>query len=158
MGQQAYAQMEAGDRSNQVHHLPQHHQEGARQGDSDTARASYADLGLTNDTTYYYAVTATKGAQESAAGEISGTPEAPPGAPEGLEVAAWDSKLTLKWKPVTGATKYTIHHLPQQHQEGARQGDSDTARAELRRSGSYQRYDLLLRGDGYKGRTRERSW
>ena len=79
---------------------------------------SYADLGLTNDTTYYYAVTATKGAQESAAGEISGTPEAPPGAPEGLEVAAWDSKLTLKWKPVTGATKYTIYRSTTKRERG----------------------------------------
>ncbi|SFE81799.1 40-residue YVTN family beta-propeller repeat-containing protein [Paenibacillus algorifonticola] len=67
--------------------------------------------GLTSGTTYYYAVTAVKGALESAySNQVSATPQVPaPGAPVLKVPTAFNEKVTLSWDPVEGATGYKIY-------------------------------------------------
>ena len=78
-----------------------------------SATSPYVHKGLTNGSPYYYVVTATKGATESAdSTEATATPKAtgnPPSAPINLVAVAGSGKVTLSWQPVSGATGYTLY-------------------------------------------------
>jgi fibronectin type 3 domain-containing protein len=70
------------------------------------AGTTYADTGLTNGTTYYYVVTAVNAAGESAnSAQVSGKPI---GIPDLFSAVPNDTKVTLQWWAVTGASGYRI--------------------------------------------------
>ncbi|MFM2198670.1 MAG: hypothetical protein RLZZ505_2102 [Verrucomicrobiota bacterium] len=66
--------------------------------------------GLTNGTTYYFVVTASNAAGESAnSAQVSGTPQpALPGVPSGLTATAGDAQVALNWSAVSGASGYVV--------------------------------------------------
>lgn len=75
------------------------------------ASLNYLDTGLTNDTTYYYVVTAS-----NAAGESPNSPEAeatpveppPPPTPSWIAVTGDDTFVQLTWTSSAGATSYEL--------------------------------------------------
>ncbi|MBI4416757.1 MAG: fibronectin type III domain-containing protein [Euryarchaeota archaeon] len=76
---------------------------------------TYSDLGLTNDVTYFYAVTATNAVGESPrSNEVSATPAAVPSAPRNVQAVGGDRRVNLSWDapaddggfPVTGYRVY----------------------------------------------------
>jgi fibronectin type 3 domain-containing protein len=76
---------------------------------------SLTHAGLVNGTTYYYVVTATNTAGESAnSSEVSATPaapvapEPPAAAPTGLNAVAGNAQVSLTWTAVEGATGHTV--------------------------------------------------
>ena len=72
---------------------------------------SYSDSAVTNGVAYYYVVTAVNSAGESTnSNEAAATPSAPavPPAPAGLTATAGKKKITLNWKPSSGATGYNV--------------------------------------------------
>ncbi|CAM3675551.1 pectate lyase [Marinicrinis lubricantis] len=68
----------------------------------------YVDIGLTNDVTYYYVVTAVNSVGESQpSNQVSITPSIipnPPGTPVSLQATARDSQVDISWKSI-GETK-----------------------------------------------------
>jgi uncharacterized protein YccT (UPF0319 family) len=67
--------------------------------------------GLTNGTTYYFAVQAYNGNGTSAnSNELSATPTAVPGAPTLNSATAGDTQVALGWSAVTGATGYVVKY------------------------------------------------
>jgi fibronectin type 3 domain-containing protein len=66
--------------------------------------------GLSNGTLYYFIITASNSAGESAAsGQISAAPFLPlPAAPTGLSAAVSNEQVALSWNGVSGATSYTV--------------------------------------------------
>ena len=77
------------------------------------APSPYVHAGLTNDTTYYYSVSAVNSAGESSLSpEASAAPvsaSTAPAAPVNAQLAPGDGKLTLSWDPVANATSYNIY-------------------------------------------------
>lgn len=69
--------------------------------------------GLTNGTSYWFKVSAANSAGESPlSGAVSATPAAPvlvPAAPTGLASAPADSRITLSWNSVVGASSYNVY-------------------------------------------------
>lgn len=71
--------------------------------------------GLTNDTPYYFVITALGASGESLeSAPVRITPAAPPppvvpAAPSGLTASAADGHIALSWQQVPGATSYTIY-------------------------------------------------
>ena len=69
---------------------------------------------LTNDTLYYFRVTASNAVGESpASAQTSATPAAPtapPGAPTGLRLTAGNAQVAVSWTQVSGATRYTVYY------------------------------------------------
>ncbi|MHA6533655.1 cadherin-like beta sandwich domain-containing protein [Paenibacillus sp. BAC0078] len=72
---------------------------------------SYDATGLTNGTTYYFVVKAVNaGGISAASNEVSATPQMPaPGAPFVQSAVPGDRQVRLGWKPVAGASGYTIY-------------------------------------------------
>jgi len=77
------------------------------------ATSPYTHTGLTNGTTYYYVVTASKGAAESTeSSEANATPKATgtaPKAPTNLVAVSGSKQVTLNWNPSTGASSYIVY-------------------------------------------------
>jgi aryl-phospho-beta-D-glucosidase BglC (GH1 family) len=73
---------------------------------------SFVHSGLTNGVTYFYVVAAVNSAGEGAHSiEASAMPTAfPLAAPTGLTATSGDSKVSLAWTPVSGATSYTVRY------------------------------------------------
>lgn len=73
---------------------------------------TYTDASVMNGTTYYYVVTATGAAGESASSaEASATPAAGPllpGTPQNVSAAAGNGQVALSWAAVNGAASYTV--------------------------------------------------
>jgi parallel beta-helix repeat protein len=76
-----------------------------------TATLSAVDSGLINGTAYSYTVVAANIAGSSpASAAVSATPLPPlPAAPTGLTATAADSKVSLAWTAVSGATGYAVY-------------------------------------------------
>ena len=76
---------------------------------ANTAATSYTDTGVVNGTTYFYKVSATNNAGESATtSEASATPNLPPAAPTGLSATAGTNQVALSWTASAGALSYNI--------------------------------------------------
>ena len=74
--------------------------------------SAYEHTGLTNDTTYYYVVTAENELGESdVSSEIAATPQLPtiPTTPQNVRVTPDANQVTLIWNSVEGATSYNIY-------------------------------------------------
>jgi fibronectin type 3 domain-containing protein len=73
---------------------------------------NFTDAGLTNNTAYFYVVSALNSAGESAnSSQVSATPAAPlapPAAPTGLQASAGNAQVSLNWTASTGATSYHV--------------------------------------------------
>ncbi|GBF32636.1 chitinase [Desulfocucumis palustris] len=70
----------------------------------------YTVEGLTNCVKYNFVVKASNNYGDSANSiQVSAIPEGPAGAPTGLTASAGNSKVTLKWNQVTGATGYRVY-------------------------------------------------
>ncbi|WP_081417500.1 pectinesterase family protein [Paenibacillus sp. Soil522] len=78
----------------------------------DIAETTYIDSGLTNDTTYYYVVTANNPVGESGnSNQIAATPillPDKPAAPASLSSVPRNAQVSLEWAAVEGATSYTL--------------------------------------------------
>jgi fibronectin type 3 domain-containing protein len=76
---------------------------------------SYVDTGLTNNTKYYYVVSAAytggadAGGESADSSQASATPQPPPPpAPTGLTATPGNSQITLAWTASSGATSYKV--------------------------------------------------
>lgn len=90
----------------------------------------FTDTGLTDGTTYSYAVAALNGAGASAlSAPVQATPVAPgnpPAAPSGLAATPGQATSILSWGPVTGATGYDVYRSLSASQTGVLVGTSKT--------------------------------
>ncbi len=75
------------------------------------ADTTYIHNGLTNETTYYYVITANVGGEESPISEeVSATPTiVPPAPPSTVSVTAEDRLVTLEWKGSNNASSYNVY-------------------------------------------------
>jgi endo-1,4-beta-xylanase len=72
---------------------------------------SFTNTGLTNNTTYFYVVSALNAAGESPnSAQVSATPRAPqpPAAPGGLAATPGNGQVSLSWNASPGATSYRV--------------------------------------------------
>jgi len=74
---------------------------------------SYVDMGLTNGTTYFYKVSSLDGSGEgSLSNSVSAVPLAPPAAPTGLAINVGDTRASVVWTSVAGASSYRCDISP----------------------------------------------
>jgi alpha-tubulin suppressor-like RCC1 family protein len=75
------------------------------------ATSTYLHTGLTNDTTYFFIVTALNSSGESAeSDEKSGTPKPPaPSKLTGVSSVPGDGRITVSWKTISSAASYKIY-------------------------------------------------
>jgi fibronectin type 3 domain-containing protein len=74
-----------------------------------TSTLSFTDSGLTNNTTYYYAVQALAASASSAfSAQASVKPIPPPPAPLGLTVSLSGTSAVVRWTAAQGATSYRV--------------------------------------------------
>ena len=85
---------------------------------SSPSSTTFTDTGLTNGTKYFYVVSASNSAGQSAnSAEVSVTPAiAAPATPTGLAATAGNAQITLTWNASAGATSY---HLKRSTSSGA---------------------------------------
>jgi hypothetical protein len=70
---------------------------------------SYTDNAVVNGTTYFYTVSATNSAGESADSlEVSAVPDVPPAAPTALIATAGSNQVSLSWTGAAGAVSYNV--------------------------------------------------
>jgi fibronectin type 3 domain-containing protein len=70
---------------------------------------TYADTAVTDQTAYYYSVSAvTAGGEGPDADPVGATPVARPEAPTGLSAESGEGLITLSWKASTRASSYTV--------------------------------------------------
>ncbi|MCB1175870.1 MAG: fibronectin type III domain-containing protein, partial [Leptospiraceae bacterium] len=72
---------------------------------------SYTHTGRTNNTTYYYKITAVNPAGESPlSAEVNGTPsEPPPGVAASVNATSGDTQIQISWSLASGADSYNIY-------------------------------------------------
>ena len=76
---------------------------------SGLAATSYTDQSVTNNTAYYYVVTATgTGGTSEYSPEAFAAPVAPPAAPTGLTATAGEGQVSLAWTGVELASSYAV--------------------------------------------------
>jgi fibronectin type 3 domain-containing protein len=77
---------------------------------SSQSATNFTDTGLINGTKYFYVVSASNSAGQSAnSAEVSATPTLPaPATPTGLAATPGNAQVTLTWTPSTGATSYHV--------------------------------------------------
>ena len=76
---------------------------------TNVAATSFYDANVVNGTKYFYEVSSTNSAGESAnSSEASATPNLPPPAPTGLTATAGTNQVTLSWTGSTGAVSYNV--------------------------------------------------
>jgi fibronectin type 3 domain-containing protein len=74
-----------------------------------SSQTAFQDLGLVDDTDYYYVVSATNASGESAnSGEVKARPVAAPPAPTGLTAAASTGLVALTWSQSHAAASYQV--------------------------------------------------
>ncbi|MEO7098790.1 MAG: LamG-like jellyroll fold domain-containing protein, partial [Luteolibacter sp.] len=70
---------------------------------------AYSDTDVSNNTTYYYVVSAANlGGESEPSPEASATPVAPPITPAGLAATAGDASASLVWNSTAGASGYRV--------------------------------------------------
>ena len=70
---------------------------------------NYADSAVVNGTPYFYKVSSTNAAGESAdSSEVTATPDVPPLSPTGLTATAGDNQVALAWTGSAGAASYNV--------------------------------------------------
>lgn len=76
-----------------------------------TTGTSYTQTGLTNGTTYYFTVTASKSGLESiGSAQGSATPQVPvAGAPTDVVATSGNGQVLISWTAVTGTTSYNVY-------------------------------------------------
>ena len=76
---------------------------------SNVVANSYYDTDVVNGTTYFYKVSSTNSAGQSAnSSEVSATPNVPPSAPTGLAATAGTNQVSLTWTASAGAASYNV--------------------------------------------------
>ncbi len=82
---------------------------GAETTIANVGTTSFSDSTVVNGTTYFYEVSSTNAAGESAnSSEASATPNFPPAAPTALNATAGTNQVTLSWTGSAGAVSYNI--------------------------------------------------
>ncbi len=82
---------------------------GAESTITNVATTSYTDASVVNGTAYFYKVSSTNAAGESAnSSEVTATPNVPPAAPTGLTATAGTNQVALAWTGSAGAASYNV--------------------------------------------------
>ena len=82
---------------------------GAESTIANTVSTSFSDTAVVNGTTYFYTVSSTNAAGESAdSSEVTATPNVPPAPPTGLIATAGSNQVSLSWTGSGGAVSYNI--------------------------------------------------
>ncbi len=114
---------------------------------------TYTNTGLTNGTTYHYAVSAINAKGEGARSCISsGVPSAPPSAPTITVTGVGNGSVSLDWAAPAGngsaVTGYKIFRGTDERQPRARRNDRVDVGLHRQRPG--ERHDLLLRRERHQ--------
>ena len=119
---------------------------------------SYAAIGLTNGTPYYFVVTSVNAGGESAHSlEVNATPLASlaPAPPGGVTTLAGNNQVTISWAAVTGATSYKVYQSTSSDGFGSRSRlDLTCCWNVVYRYHSCKWIDLLLQRHGGKRKRR----